>query len=92
MIKKDKKLPEKYPKVLDEMSDMFLIIGPNDKFLFVNKMWTDTVGYSLKEAKSLSFKSTVDKDSVGILEDILTILSKNKKADSIKLTFISKKG
>lgn len=43
-------------ELIDNTTDLIQIIGASGRFLFVNKAWCDTMGYSQEEAKDLKWQ------------------------------------
>ncbi|MEY2792905.1 MAG: hypothetical protein RJA76_897 [Bacteroidota bacterium] len=42
--------------LIDNTNDLIQIIGASGRFLFVNKAWSETLGYSQEEARELKFQ------------------------------------
>jgi len=91
MEKELKKSSENFKDLFDNSSDLIQSISPDGKFLYVNKSWIDTLGYTKEDIETLSIFDIIDaecKDECStIFRDIL--IGKNKK-NTIETNFITK--
>ncbi|HKV92631.1 MAG TPA: PAS domain S-box protein [Candidatus Angelobacter sp.] len=83
---------ERYLDLFENASDLIQSVGPDGKFLYVNRAWKQTLGYEEAEVGNLSI---VDVVSPGDLPHCMQLLERVRAAEEIgrfEITFITKAG
>lgn len=73
-------------------SDLIHSVTPEGNFLFVNKAWQDTLGYSDEDLKTLKLMDIVDPECLGTCELIFQDLIAGQKIDRNNTVFLAKDG
>lgn len=79
-------------RLLENINDLVQSIGTDGKFVYVNRKWRETLGYSLKEAKGMSFEDILRRDQIEHCSEIFQGLLKGEKYENIETVFVTKKG
>ncbi len=81
---------ERYRDLFENASDLIQSVGVDGQFLYVNRAWKETLGYSESEIDNMLVFDIIDPDcKTDYLEMFQRVLS-GDKIDRIKTTFITK--
>ncbi|MCG6551914.1 MAG: PAS domain S-box protein [Candidatus Magnetominusculus sp. LBB02] len=87
-----RKNKEQLQDFFDNAHDMIQIVNADGKFLYVNRSWQETLGYTEDEVSALSLADVIhpdDKDiSLGLFDKVLS----GGSISDIEMTFITKDG
>ncbi|MCX5870099.1 MAG: PAS domain S-box protein [Deltaproteobacteria bacterium] len=83
---------DRYRLVIDSASDLIHSVTPEGAFLYTNKAWRDTLGYTEEDIRQLSLMDIVDKNCKGKCTHIFNCLMQGEKIDRNATTFIAKNG
>jgi PAS domain S-box-containing protein len=86
-IEKDEK---KFKDFLDNANDLIQSIDINGKFIYVNKKWLDTLGYSEDELKNLTLKDILRKDQIPHCMELFKKVVNGETLENIETVFVSK--
>ena len=88
-----KESEEKF-RILSEKSPNMIYIGDGTKIIYVNNKVEEILGYSKEEiyGDEFDFKSTLDKSSIEVAEDMFTRCLNGEEVPPYKLVFINKIG
>ncbi|MEK6200980.1 MAG: PAS domain S-box protein [Desulfobulbaceae bacterium] len=95
LIAKSERLSEDlcyYRSVIDNASDLIHSVTPEGIFLYTNRAWRDTLGYTEEDLRNLSLMDIVDQGCKGKCALIFNSLMKGDKIDRNATTFIAKNG
>ena len=83
---------ERYLDIFDNTSDLIQCLGPDGRFLYTNKAWRATLGYSESEISDLSLPDILHPDSIMCCQDRFKRLKKGDTLSKIEFKFITKAG
>ena len=78
--------------LFDNANDLIQSVNSHGEFLYVNKKWRETLGYSAEEVEKLDIFDIVHPDSQEHCRDIFKKVMSGEKIDIIEADFISKEG
>ncbi|MBN1103403.1 MAG: SpoIIE family protein phosphatase [Deltaproteobacteria bacterium] len=81
-----------YRDLLENASDLIQAVTPEGRFLYVNRVWSDTLGYSPEEARDLGLYDVIHPDSLPHCEDLFRRVMAGEKVEKVDVVFVSKKG
>ncbi|MFC1513114.1 PAS domain S-box protein [Thermodesulfobacteriota bacterium] len=82
----------RYSTLVDETHDLIHSVTPDGDFLYVNRAWQQTLGYSDAEIKKLSLLDIVDESCRNKCRTIFTSLIKGEKLDRNETVFVARDG
>lgn len=77
---------------LDEANDLIQIVNHRGAYLYVNKTWCRTLGYSREEAQEMNILQVIHPRHHDHCVDLLRDLTNNPKSEALELTFLTKSG
>jgi PAS domain S-box-containing protein len=83
---------ELYHDILEHASDLIQSVGPDGSFLYVNRAWKDTLGYTDEEVEDLNLFDIIHPESMDHCRRIFQDVMEGKDAGLIEATFVSKSG
>lgn len=83
---------ERYLDIFDNTSDLIQCLGPDGRFLYTNRAWRDTLGYSEAEVSGLSLPDVLHPDSMMCCHDRFERLKNGETLSKIEFKFITKSG
>jgi len=81
-----------YRDILESANDLIQSVAPDGSFLYVNRAWRKTLGYSKKEISGLSLFDIIHPDNQTHWREIFQRVLSGKKVNHIEATFVSKEG
>ncbi|MHA8049584.1 PAS domain S-box protein [Aquirufa sp. ROCK-SH2] len=78
--------------LIDNTTDLIQIIGATGRFLFVNKAWADTMGYTEEEVKDLRLTDVLHPEFAHLTNEQLDILGKGGTLEEYSGVFKRKDG
>ncbi|OQX57908.1 hypothetical protein B5M50_05240 [candidate division KSB1 bacterium 4484_219] len=81
-----------YRDILESANDLIQSVAPDGSFLYVNRAWRKTLGYSRKEISGLSLFDIIHPDNQTHWREIFQRVLSGKKVNHIEATFVSKEG
>jgi len=87
-----KESEERYRDLFDNASDLIQSVDTNGNFVYVNKMWQKTLGYSDKEIADLTIWDIIHPDYIDHCKKIFHNVMSGKKATNVEAVFITKDG
>lgn len=82
----------RYRHLFENAHDMIQSVDPNGRFLFVNRSWKDTMGYSDKEICDFSLFDIIHPDSFTHCQKEFKKLMQGETLKNIEVTFKNKNG
>ncbi|MEB3122139.1 MAG: PAS domain S-box protein [Snowella sp.] len=76
----------------DNATDLIQSITPEGKFLFVNRAWKDTLGYSDQDLMNLTIRDVIHPRSLNHCMEMMQSILIGQEAESIEATFVTKDG
>jgi PAS domain S-box-containing protein len=83
---------ERYRDLFENAHDLIQSVTPNGRFLYVNRAWRETLGYSDEEIADLSLFDIVHPNSQAHCLETLQYLMSGKDARNVEATFVAKDG
>jgi len=83
---------QRYVDIFDNTSDLIQCLGPDGSFLYTNKTWRDTMGYSEQEVRSLTLMDVLHPDNVACCQDRFERLKRGEELNRIDFKFLTKSG
>jgi len=87
-----KKSQSRYHNLFENATDLIQSVDKSGRFLVVNKMWKQMLGYTDREIARLTFRDIIKKEELEKYEDIWKNLLANKGATGVHTIFVSKDG
>jgi len=87
-----KESEERYHDLFENASDLIQSVGMDGKFLFVNKAWKNTLGYSEEEVSKLTFLDIINDDDKQHYSEVFRKIKDGKENVDIEVSFVSKSG
>ncbi len=78
--------------LLDNSSDLIQSVAPDGRFVYVNRAWCKALGYSVDEAKRLSFYDIIAPENVPHCNHVMTQLANGEVPPHFELSVITKTG
>jgi len=91
-MRKLKESEEQFKDLFENAGDLIQSVDAEGNFLYVNKKWQTTLGYTKEEAKKINFMRILRKDMVPHCTSLFKELRKGKSFENINTVFISKAG
>jgi PAS domain S-box-containing protein len=85
-------LDEQYRDLFDNTSDLIQSVAPDGHFLYVNKAWRDTLGYSEKEVAHLKIWDIISPESMDHCMELFKKVIAGEDVRDIEAVFVAKDG
>lgn len=85
-----KRSEEQYLDVIDNTRDLIQCVSPDGSFLYTNRAWRETLGYTEQETKHLNLVDVLHPDSLSCCQDRFRRLLAGESLQSIDFKFITK--
>jgi PAS domain S-box-containing protein len=83
---------EKFRDLFENANDLIQSVNINGNFVYVNKQWMKTLGYSKNELNNLKITDIISKDHISYCMDLFKSICNGKSIDHIETVFVSKNG
>ena len=83
---------EQYRDLFENANDLIQSIDPSGRFLYVNRAWRETLGYSEAEAAKISIFDIIHAAHQAEFRQVFYRVMSGKKIDKIETAFVSKTG
>jgi diguanylate cyclase (GGDEF)-like protein/PAS domain S-box-containing protein len=83
---------ERYVDIFDNTSDLIQCLAPDGSFLYTNRTWRETMGYTEEEIKSLRLSDVLHPDSLLCCQDRFQRLLGGETLSCINFKFVAKSG
>ena len=90
--KKIKEPENSFRDLFEIINDLIQSVNIRGKFVYVNRKWRKTLGYSDKDVKKLTLKDILRKDQIPHCMKIFKKVCRGEKFENIEAFFITKKG
>lgn len=81
-----------YRDLIDNSGDLIQSVGASGRFLFVNRKWRQTLGYSKEEMRRMKFTDILRPDQIPHCKRIFAALQRGEAAPLVQTVFRSKDG
>lgn len=92
MVTRLRESEERYVDIFDNTSDLIQSLAPDGRFVYTNRTWRETMGYSEEEAQSLSLLDVLHSDSMMCCQDRFQRLLEGETLSCITFKFVTKAG
>jgi len=83
---------ERFRDLFENANDLIQSVDVDGKFVYVNKRWLDTLGYTMDELKNLTVFDILREDQISHCMEIFKKISMGESFDRIETVFITKDG
>ncbi|HHJ15818.1 MAG TPA: bifunctional diguanylate cyclase/phosphodiesterase [Gammaproteobacteria bacterium] len=83
---------ERYQDIFDNTSDLIQCLAADGSFLYTNRAWRDTMGYSEEEVASLTLADVLHPDSAACCQDRFKRLKAGDELIHINFKFVTREG
>ena len=83
---------ERYRDIFDNTSDLIQCLAPDGYFLYTNRAWRETLGYSEEEVRRLHLTDVLHPDSMLCCQDRFERLKQGEELCEIQFKFLTKSG
>lgn len=87
-----KESEEQFRDLVENANDLIQGVTPEGKFLFVNRKWRETLGYSKKDIAGLSLFDIIHPDSQAHCKEIFKRVIFGEKIEKIEAVFVARDG
>lgn len=78
--------------LIDNINDIVQSVRPDGSFLYTNRAWRETLGYSLEEIPDLSLFRIIHPDSMAHCMKMFPRVLAGEKLDHVEVAFVTKDG
>jgi len=83
---------ERFRDLFENANDLIQSVDIDGRFIYVNKKWLRTLGYTEDEAKNLTITEILRKDQIPHCMEIIKEIYSGKSFDKVETVFVSKDG
>lgn len=83
---------ERYRNLIESTYDLIQSVAPDGRFLFVNRAWQETLGYTKAELSSINLWKIIHPQSLSHCQEIFSQVIKGKSIKNTQATFVAKDG
>lgn len=83
---------ERYRNLIESANDMVQSVGPEGKFILVNRSWLKTLGYSLDELQRITILDILHPSCTEYCIEVFNKVISGEAADNVEAIFIAKDG
>ena len=87
-----KETEERYRDLFEGASDLIQAVSPDGRFLYTNRAWRDTLGYSAADVGALRFFDVIHPQHRGEAADVMQWVLEGGDVDTAQLVLVSKDG
>ncbi|HEC81000.1 MAG TPA: PAS domain S-box protein, partial [Thermoplasmatales archaeon] len=77
---------------LDNANDLIQSVDCEGRFVYVNKSWLKTLGYTMEEVRGLTVFDILREDQVSHCKELIRRVSEGESFDRVETVFVSKDG
>ena len=83
---------DRYRTLVENAHDMIQSVGPDGRFLFVNRAWLDTMGYTEEEVRSLSLFQVIHPRAQRHCQELFADIVAGASMVAVQAEFVAKDG
>ena len=83
---------ERYKDLFENANDLIQSVTPDGSFVYVNRAWRETIGYSEEEISGISLFDIIHPDSIEHCMEAFQRVMSGEKIESVEAVFVSKDG
>ena len=92
IVREQRNIQNQFKELFENANDLIQSVDRQGNFLFVNKKWRETLGYTESEVQKLEVWDIIHPDYLNHCKDIFQKVFSGESVDSIEAVFISKQG
>ncbi|MDD5447285.1 MAG: PAS domain S-box protein [Methanocellales archaeon] len=85
-----KESEERYHDLFENANDLIQSVSPDGHFLYVNRVWLETLGYTKEEASRLTLFDIIHPDSLAHCMEVFQRVMSGGKVDRVEAVFLTK--
>ncbi|RMH02285.1 MAG: PAS domain S-box protein, partial [Chloroflexi bacterium] len=82
----------RYRDLFENANDLIQSVAPDGSFLYVNRAWLETLGYSAEEVHDLNLKDIVHPDCEALCVESFQRVMQGEAVSGLEITFVTKDG
>ncbi|MEN9203774.1 MAG: PAS domain S-box protein [Thermostichus sp. DG02_3_bins_51] len=82
----------RYRDLFENATDLIQAIDAQGRFVYVNRAWQETLGYTEKQIRQLTFRDIVHSDYLEHCQSIFQKLMQGEEVDRVETAFVSSSG
>ena len=83
---------KRYRNLIESTYDLVQSVSPDGRFLFVNRAWQETLGYTEAELPGINLWKIIHPQSLSHCQEMFSQIIKGKSIKNIQTTFVAKDG
>lgn len=83
--------PEYWRDLVENVNDLIQSVRPDGSFVYVNRAWCETLGYSREEAARLSVFDVIHPDSRSHCQEVFHRVLAGESVNNVEVTLVAKK-
>ena len=83
---------ERYRDLFEHANDLIQSVSPDGRFIYTNRSWRETLGYSEEEVSNLHIFDIIDPSCHSHCAELFTEVMSGRKLDHLEVTFVAKDG
>ncbi len=83
---------EKYRDLFENANDLIQCVDADGSFVYANRKWLETLGYSIDELEKLKFTDILRKDKIPHCMEIFKRVSSGESLEKVETVFVTKDG
>ena len=83
---------QNYRDLFENANDLIQSVSTEGYFVYVNKKWRETLGYTLEEARKMNFTQVLSKESLVHCRAVFSQICRGRSFEHVKTVFVTKKG
>jgi PAS domain S-box-containing protein len=83
---------KRYRDLFENASDLIQIVQPDGRFLYVNKAWRQTFGYTDEDSRNLSIFDIISSDCQDHCAEVFKKVTSEERVHAIETKFVTKDG
>lgn len=83
---------ERYRDLFENASDLIQSVAPDGRFLYVNRAWRETLGYSQDDLETMTIFEMINPDHISQCMEMFGRVISGEKVDHVQTVFLGKDG
>lgn len=83
---------ERYRDLFENANDLIQSVAPDGRFIYTNRTWRETLGYSAREVRELTVFDIIDPSCHAHCESAFRQVMSGQKVPRVEVTFVAKDG
>jgi hypothetical protein len=83
---------EKYRDLAENAAELIQSVSPEGQFLYVNRAWRETLGYSTEEVSRLNMRDVIAAEHLAQCQEVFAKVRRGEAANDVETVFVAKTG